>query len=197
VLESPPELAEPIPRSLGQLLLLLPMFAGGAAMAIMYANRGGGALTYVVGGLFGVSMIGMAAMSFGASQGAHKGEVDAKRREYLRYLAQSRRQVRRAAEQQRTALLWRHPPSTMLWSVPAAGRLWERRAADSDFGEVRVAEGPAEAGHRDRAAADAAGGGPGAVDRARVAAFRARPLGGAGPAARDPVAGVRPGRAAR
>ena len=142
VLESPPELAEPIPRSLGQLLLLLPMFAGGAAMAIMYANRGGGALTYVVGGLFGVSMIGMAAMSFGASQGAHKGEVDAKRREYLRYLAQSRRQVRRAAEQQRTALLWRHPSSTMLWSVPAAGRLWERRAADSDFGEVRVAEGP-------------------------------------------------------
>jgi S-DNA-T family DNA segregation ATPase FtsK/SpoIIIE len=140
-LESPPELPEQLPRSLAQMLLLLPMIAGGAAMAIMYSNRGGGTLTYVVGGLFGVSMLGMAAVSFGGGQGAKKTEVDAKRREYLRYLAQARRQVRKAADQQRAALLWRHPPPSTLWSVPAAGRMWERRGADSDFGEVRVAEG--------------------------------------------------------
>jgi S-DNA-T family DNA segregation ATPase FtsK/SpoIIIE len=121
--------------------MLLPMIGGGAAMAIMYSNRGGGALTYVVGAMFGVSMLGMAATSFGSNQGTKRAEIDARRREYLRYLAQSRRQVRRAASQQRTALLWRHPPPHTLWSVPLSGRMWERRASDNDFGEVRVAEG--------------------------------------------------------
>src|SRR5215467_1775662 len=115
VLESPPELAEPLPRNLTQYLMMLPMIAGGAAMAIMYSNRGGGALTYVVGAMFGVSMLGMAATSFSSSQGNKKAEVDARRREYLRYLSQSRRQVRRAASQQRAALLWRHPPPHTLW----------------------------------------------------------------------------------
>ncbi len=141
VLESPPELAEPLPRGIGQLLMLLPMIAGGAAMAIMYSNRGGGVMTYVVGGLFGVSMLGMAATSIGSSHGTKKAEVDAKRREYLRYLAQARRQVRQAASQQRTALLWRHPPPTTLWSIHAARRMWERRSTDNDFGEIRVASG--------------------------------------------------------
>jgi S-DNA-T family DNA segregation ATPase FtsK/SpoIIIE len=140
-LESPPELPEALPRSMAQILLLLPMIAGGAAMAIMYSNRGGGVLTYVVGGLFGVSMLGMAAMSLGGNQGSKKAEVDAKRREYLRYLSQARRQARKAADQQRAALLWRHPPPSTLWSVPAAGRMWERRPSDNDFGEVRVATG--------------------------------------------------------
>jgi S-DNA-T family DNA segregation ATPase FtsK/SpoIIIE len=141
VLESPPELAEPLPHNITQYLMLLPMVAGGGAMAIMYSNRGGGVLTYVVGAMFGVSMLGMAMTSFASSQGTKKAEVDARRREYLRYLAQSRRQVRRAASQQRTALLWRHPPPHTLWSVPLSGRMWERRSTDNDFGEVRVAEG--------------------------------------------------------
>ena len=97
----------------------------------------------MVGGLFGVSMLGMAVdVPRRQPAAAKKAEVDAKRREYLRYLAQARRQVRRAADQQRAALLWRHPPPATLWSVPAAGRMWERRPADADFGVVRVATGP-------------------------------------------------------
>jgi S-DNA-T family DNA segregation ATPase FtsK/SpoIIIE len=140
-LESPPELAEALPRGASQYLMLLPMVAGGAAMAIMYSNRGGGVLTYVVGALFGVSMLGMFVTSFGASQGSKRAEVDARRRDYLRYLAQSRRQVHKAAAQQHEALQWRHPPPETLWSVPSSGRMWERRAADADFGEIRVAVG--------------------------------------------------------
>ncbi|WP_345629633.1 type VII secretion protein EccCa [Rugosimonospora acidiphila] len=140
-LESPPELAEPLARNALQYLMLLPMLGGGGAMALMYSTRGGGALTYVVGAMFGVSMLGMAVTSFASGQGNKKAEVDARRREYLRYLAQSRRQVRRAASQQRTALLWRHPAPDALWSVPVSGRMWERRSSDNDFGEVRVAEG--------------------------------------------------------
>ncbi|MFY1691714.1 type VII secretion protein EccCa [Plantactinospora sp. WMMB782] len=141
VLESPPELSEPLPRNLLQLMMLVPMVAGVAAMAILYSGRGGGVLTYVVGGLFGLSMLGMAATTLGGGHGNSRAELDAQRRDYLRYLAQTRRRARNAAAQQRTALLWRHPAPTALWSVCASRRMWERRSTDDDFAEVRVATG--------------------------------------------------------
>src|SRR5690606_28282216 len=53
-----------------------------------------------------------------------------------------RRRTRKAAEQQREAMLWKHPEPDALWSVAASKRLWERRPTDEDFGEVRVAVGP-------------------------------------------------------
>ncbi|GIJ55887.1 type VII secretion protein EccCa [Virgisporangium aurantiacum] len=147
VLESPPDLAEPLPRSLAQLLMLLPMMAGGGAMALMYAGGGrGGVLTYLVGGLFAVSMLGMGATSIGHNTGHSRAETDARRREYMRYLGQSRRQVRRAAAQQRRALLWRHPEPATLWSLVASKRMWERRTGDEDFGEIRVAAGAQKLG---------------------------------------------------
>jgi S-DNA-T family DNA segregation ATPase FtsK/SpoIIIE len=141
LLESPPELPEPLPRGFAQLLMLLPMVAGVGAMGFMYAGRGGGVLTWVVGGMFGLSMLGMAVTSLGASHGTKRAEVDAQRRDYMRYLAQIRRQVRRAASQQRAALMWRHPAPAALWSICLSRRMWERRSTDDDFGEVRVAEG--------------------------------------------------------
>ncbi|GAA3734415.1 type VII secretion protein EccC [Plantactinospora mayteni] len=141
VLEAPPELSEPLPRSLLQVLMLVPMVAGVAAMAILYSGRGGGVLTYVVGGLFGLSMLGMAATSMGGGHGNSRAEVDVQRRDYLRYLTQARRKARNAAAQQRTALLWRHPAPAALWSVGASRRMWERRSTDDDFAEIRVAAG--------------------------------------------------------
>jgi DNA segregation ATPase FtsK/SpoIIIE, S-DNA-T family len=141
VLESPPELPEQLPRGVGQLLMVLPMVCGVGAMAFLYAGRGGGTMTYVAGGLFGVSMLGMAFSSIGTGGGQKKAEVDAERRDYMRYLAQMRRRARRAAAQQRAALMWRHPAPDALWSVAASRRLWERRSTDDDFGEVRVAVG--------------------------------------------------------
>jgi S-DNA-T family DNA segregation ATPase FtsK/SpoIIIE len=141
LLESPPPLPTQLPRSLGQLLMILPMICGVGAMAFMYAGRGGGTVTYIVGGLFGLSMLGMAVGSAGMSGGARKAELDAGRRDYMRYLAQARRQVRRAAAQQRAAQTWRHPRAEDLWSVCVTGRMWERRNTDPDFGEIRVAVG--------------------------------------------------------
>jgi S-DNA-T family DNA segregation ATPase FtsK/SpoIIIE len=141
LLESPPEMPDQLPRSLGQLLMVLPMVCGVGAMAFMYAGRGGGAVTYVVGALFGISMLGMAVGSMSVGGGNKKAEVDAQRRDYMRYLAQVRRQARRATAQQRAALLWRHPAPAALWSICASRRMWERRSTDDDFGEVRVAEG--------------------------------------------------------
>src|SRR5439155_10664381 len=50
--------------------------------------------------------------------------------------------ARRAAAQQRAALVWRHPEPDALWSIAASRRMWERRTTDDDFGDVRVAVGP-------------------------------------------------------
>ncbi|GIL31652.1 type VII secretion protein EccCa [Actinocatenispora comari] len=139
-LEAPPEVPEQLPRGIGQLLMLLPMLAGAGAMAMLYTGRGG-TLSYVAGGLFGVSMLGM---FFGSMSGLGQdktAQLDAERRDYLRYLAQMRRRARRAAAQQRASLIWTHPAPDALWSVVAGGRLWERRQTDADFGALRVAVG--------------------------------------------------------
>ncbi|MEV4479594.1 type VII secretion protein EccCa [Micromonospora coxensis] len=141
LLESPPELPEQTPRSLGQMLMILPMLCGVGAMAFLYAGRGGSTMTYVAGGLFGVSMLGMAlgTMSHGNND---KAELNAERRDYMRYLAQMRKRTRRAAEQQRAAMTWRHPEPDALWSIAASRRMWERRITEDDFGEARIATGP-------------------------------------------------------
>ncbi|MEU8662802.1 type VII secretion protein EccCa [Actinoplanes philippinensis] len=139
VLESPPELPEQLPRGLGQLMMILPMVCGVGAMAFLYAGRGAGTMTYVAGGLFGVSMLGMFFSQLGGND--KKAEVDAERRDYMRYLSQVRRRARRAAAQQRAALGWRHPEPRALWSIAGSRRLWERRNTEDDFGEIRVSVG--------------------------------------------------------
>ncbi|MEU3452343.1 type VII secretion protein EccCa [Micromonospora sp. NPDC006766] len=141
VLESPPELPEQQPRGMGQVLMILPMLCGVGAMAFLYAGRGGGMMTYVAGGLFGVSMLGMAIGTL-SNGGNDKAELNAERRDYMRYLAQMRKRTRRAAEQQRAAMTWRHPEPDALWSIASSRRLWERRITEDDFGEARIALGP-------------------------------------------------------
>jgi ESX secretion system protein EccC len=142
LLESPPELPEQLPRGFGQLLMILPMVSGVGAMALLYSGRTASTVTWIAGGLFGVSMLGMAVGSMSLGGGDKKAEVDAERRDYMRYLAQVRRRTRRAAAQQRAALTWRHPEPSSLWSMAVSRRMWERRSIDDDFGEVRVALGP-------------------------------------------------------
>jgi S-DNA-T family DNA segregation ATPase FtsK/SpoIIIE len=142
LLESPAELPEQMPRGIGPLLTLLPMLAGVGAMAFMYAGGGNNTRMLLTGGLFGVSMLGMAVSTFGSGGGEKRAELDAARRDYMRYLSQVRKQARRAAAQQRSAVRWHHPPPDTLWTVAASRRLWERRATDDDFAEVRVAVGP-------------------------------------------------------
>ncbi|MGC4804363.1 type VII secretion protein EccCa [Micromonospora sp. DT233] len=141
LLETPPELPEQLPRGMGQLLMILPMLCGVGAMAFLYAGRQGGTMTYVAGGLFGVSMLGMFVGSMMGSGGNEKAELNAERRDYMRYLTQVRRKTRRAAEQQRAAMRWRHPEPDALWSIAASRRLWERRTTEDDFGEARIATG--------------------------------------------------------
>ncbi|MGL4745944.1 MAG: type VII secretion protein EccC, partial [Dermatophilaceae bacterium] len=142
-LDPPPELPAPGGRGAMALLMILPMVAGSAAMAFMFAGRGGGAFAYVIGGLFGVSMLGMVLMSVVGQNGQpSKFEMALTRREFMRKLAQHRRAARRTAQEQRKALTYRHPQPERLWSTAASYRLWERRPDDVDFAVVRVGIGP-------------------------------------------------------
>ncbi|WP_326550390.1 type VII secretion protein EccCa [Micromonospora sp. NBC_01813] len=145
LLDAPPEVPAPTGRSWGQLMMLLPMLAGSVAMALMFAGRGGSTLSYVAGGLFGLSALGMLAAQLGNQAGGpSKQEMAQRRREYLAHLARQRRRVLKTVRQQQQAAFYRHPDPPALWSLPVGPRLWERRRGDPDFATVRVGLGPQE-----------------------------------------------------
>jgi S-DNA-T family DNA segregation ATPase FtsK/SpoIIIE len=142
-LEPPPAIPQPTGARWQQYLSILPMLAGTVATAMMFGGReGAGAYTYVVGGVFGLSTLGMLVMNLGSASGPRKAELMTARRDYLRYLSGMRRQVRSTITEQREALNYRHPDPQVLWGEAMSRRVWERRPTDSDFGVVRVGLGP-------------------------------------------------------
>ncbi|MEU1809276.1 type VII secretion protein EccCa [Micromonospora aurantiaca (nom. illeg.)] len=138
--EAPPEIPAATGGRWQQALMVLPMLGGTVAMAMMF-GRGGGAYSYVVGGMFGLSSLAMLVTTWG-SAGPKKSELMAARREYLRHLATLRRRVRETAGAQRAGLSYRHPEPGRLWSTVDSHRVWERRPGDPDFAVVRVGVGP-------------------------------------------------------
>ncbi|RKN17047.1 type VII secretion protein EccCa [Micromonospora musae] len=140
--EAPPEIPEVTGGRWQQLLMVLPMLGGTVAMAMMF-GRGGGAYSYVVGAMFGLSSLAMLVTSWGSASGTpRKSEMMAARREYLRHLTALRRRVRETAGRQREGLYYRHPDPERLWSTVTSHRVWERRPGDPDFAVVRVGVGP-------------------------------------------------------
>ena len=145
IIDPPPVIPEAQGRNWQQMMMMMPMLAGSAAMALMFSGgRGGGALTYMTGGLFGVSALGMVGMQLVSGGGKSKKEMIAARRDYMRHLALHRRKARRTALQQCQAMLYRHPEPASLWATATSYRLWERRRTDADFGVIRVGAGPQE-----------------------------------------------------
>ncbi|RKN42740.1 type VII secretion protein EccCa [Micromonospora endolithica] len=140
--EAPPEIPPVTGGRWHQMLMVLPMLGGTVAMAMMF-GRGGGAYSYVVGGMFGLSSLAMLFTSWGSASGTpKKSEMMAARREYLRHLTGLRRRVRETAGRQRAGLYYRHPDPGRLWSTVDSHRVWERRPNDPDFAVVRVGVGP-------------------------------------------------------
>ncbi|GAA3398963.1 type VII secretion protein EccCa [Cryptosporangium minutisporangium] len=145
VLDPPPEAPQPNNQAWSRLMMIMPMGAGAAAMGLMVGGGRGGALAYVAGGLYGVSILGMiAAQLANQSGGQSKREMVEARRQYLRRLSQLRAAVRDTIRQQREAMFYRHPDPDALWSTALSTRLWERRPADGDFGVVRIGRGAQE-----------------------------------------------------
>lgn len=143
VIDAPPEIPQAAGGRWQQAMMILPMLGSGLGMAMMVGRGNGDKMSYMAGGMMGVSSLGMIAASLmnGAGQ-PKKAEMMAARREYLRHLAGLRRRARQAVQMQRTGLFYRHPDPQRLWSTVDSFRLWERRSHDPDFGIVRVGLGP-------------------------------------------------------
>ncbi|KAK1182919.1 type VII secretion protein EccCa [Streptomyces sp. NBS 14/10] len=149
-LQEPPTLPEVTPDS-SAIWNYLPMALMSVSMMLMYMRPGGsrsGAFIYLALGMMVVSAGAMILGQLVRRSSERKQKLKGERRDYLRYLRQTRRKVRGAVADQQRALAWRHPAPDALWSLVGTTRLWERRPADDDFGEVRVAVGDQKLGLR-------------------------------------------------
>ncbi|MGV9943639.1 type VII secretion protein EccCa [Streptomyces sp. NPDC003401] len=141
-LQEPPVLAETVPDT-SAIWTYLPMALMSVSMMLMFLRPGGG------NGVFMYLAMGVMALSAGAMllgqlmrrSSERKQRLKGERRDYLRYLAQTRKRVRATIAEQQRALAWRHPEPSSLRSLARTSRLWERRPADEDFGEIRLAVG--------------------------------------------------------
>lgn len=120
---------------------LLPMMGMGSSAVFFFAVPGR-AMMQIMGVLMLASTVAMVVAQLVRHRRGTQGQMCDARRDYLKYLAQTRRRVRRTARAQRDAQLYLHPDPEQLWSVVAEGsRLWERRAGDADFGQARLGLG--------------------------------------------------------
>nr|WP_042184467.1 type VII secretion protein EccC [Kibdelosporangium sp. MJ126-NF4]CEL16315.1 FtsK/SpoIIIE family protein, putative EssC component of Type VII secretion system [Kibdelosporangium sp. MJ126-NF4]CTQ94239.1 FtsK/SpoIIIE family protein, putative EssC component of Type VII secretion system [Kibdelosporangium sp. MJ126-NF4] len=140
-LQEPPSIPEPQPAGAAMLLMYLPMAVSSGAMVLLFANPSSGGLAYLAGGMIAVSTIAMMVGQLAQSSSQRKHRMRGERRDYLRYLGQLRKQVRRMIGQQREALGWNHPDPQALWPIALSARLWERRPTHPDFAEVRLGVG--------------------------------------------------------
>ncbi|MFJ3879639.1 type VII secretion protein EccCa [Streptomyces sp. NPDC090077] len=138
-LEAPPEL--PRGQQEGLLMQLLPMLGMGSSVVFFFVP-GSAPFMRIMGALMLVSTVGMVIAQLVRHRRGTQGQMADARRDYLAYLARTRRRVRRTARAQRDAQLYLHPAPEQLWSVVAEGsRLWERRVGDPDFGQARLGLG--------------------------------------------------------
>src|SRR5699024_10305308 len=86
--------------------------------------------------MMAVSAVGMLAGSLGG--GGKTVETDELRKDYLRYLGQTRDTVRGTAAAQRAAALWCHPDPVELPAMVGTARMWERNDDDPDDLTLRV-----------------------------------------------------------
>ena len=144
LLESPPEIPEAVPDNFRQTLMYLPMVAMMVGMGAMFAGNGSNKIVYVGGGAMALGMGGMMIGQMGRGSGDRKVKLNGLRRDYLRYLSQVRRKVRRIAAAQREALEWVSPAPLALTALlidPELRRVWERRPSSDDFAKVRIGTG--------------------------------------------------------
>ncbi|MER6991883.1 type VII secretion protein EccCa [Saccharopolyspora hirsuta] len=149
-LQEPPELPE-VQSGLSGMITYLPMALSSLAMVMIFLRPGmggGGTIMYFAMGMMVLAALGMLAANFLRAAAERKRQMTGARRDYLRYLAQVRRQVRKTVVAQRKAQTWRHPDPAAVWSLVRTSRLWEVRPEHADFGEVRIAVGDQQLGTR-------------------------------------------------
>ncbi|MFI0465608.1 type VII secretion protein EccCa [Saccharopolyspora sp. 5N102] len=148
-LQEPPELPE-VQSGMSGMITYLPMALSSLAMVMIFLRPGmsgaGGSIMYFAMGMMVLAALGMLAANFLRASSERKRQMSGARRDYLRYLGQIRRQVRKTVVQQRDSQQWRHPEPNAVWSLVRTSRLWEVRPEHPDFGEVRIAIGEQQLG---------------------------------------------------
>ncbi|MEU5222391.1 type VII secretion protein EccCa [Streptomyces toyocaensis] len=141
-LQEPPVLSETVPDT-SAIWTYLPMALMSVSMMLVFLRPGGGnsVFLYLAMGVMALSAGAMLLGQLMRRSSERKQRLKGERRDYLRYLAQIRKRVRTTIAEQQRALAWRHPEPASLRSLARTTRLWERRPADEDFGEVRLAVG--------------------------------------------------------
>ncbi|MEW1548474.1 type VII secretion protein EccCa [Streptomyces tsukubensis] len=137
-LQPPPEL--PRGQQEGALMQLLPMLGMGGSVVFFFMTPN--PIMRIMGMIMIASTIAMAIAMLVRYRRGTQGELADLRRDYLKYLNQTRRRVQRTARLQRDAQYYLHPSPEQLWALVAEGsRVWERRIGDPDFGQVRIGLG--------------------------------------------------------
>ncbi|MFD4588074.1 type VII secretion protein EccCa [Streptomyces sp. NPDC058434] len=137
-LQPPPEL--PRGQQEGALMQLLPMLGMGGSVVFFFMTPN--PIMRIMGMVMIASTVAMAIAMLVRYRRGTQGELAGLRRDYLKYLTQTRRAVLRTARLQRDAQYYLHPSPEQLWALVAEGsRVWERRVADDDFGQVRIGLG--------------------------------------------------------
>ncbi|WP_079051584.1 type VII secretion protein EccCa [Streptomyces curacoi] len=137
-LQSPPEL--PRGQQEGALMQLLPMMGMGGSVVFFFMTPN--PIMRIMGMVMIASTIAMAIAMLVRYRRGTQGQLADMRRDYLKYLAKTRRTVLRTARLQRDAQFYLHPAPEQLWALVAEGsRVWERRISDDDFGQVRIGLG--------------------------------------------------------
>jgi S-DNA-T family DNA segregation ATPase FtsK/SpoIIIE len=139
LLQPPPELTRPDSGNVW--LTALPALSGLGSVAYLFAAPSS-PITYVAGSFFLFSSVAMVGGSLLRARATQRNDAEHNRRDYLRYLARMREEVRRTAAVQREAAEWGGPAPEQLWAVAASPRLWERRPTEGDFGWLRIGSGP-------------------------------------------------------
>ncbi|GAA4898223.1 type VII secretion protein EccCa [Streptomyces coeruleoprunus] len=137
-LQPPPEL--PKGQQEGVLMQLLPMLGMGGSVVFFFMTPN--PIMRIMGMIMIASTVGMGIAMLVRYRRGTQGQLADLRRDYLRYLTQTRKSVLRTARLQRDAQFYLHPSPEQLWALVAEGsRVWERRVGDDDFGQVRVGLG--------------------------------------------------------
>ncbi|MGC4962256.1 type VII secretion protein EccCa [Gordonia sp. DT218] len=141
----PPDVPRVVPGNmLTKMLPVVMVVAVVGMVAMMFATGGRNILSNPLFMMFPLmmlmSMFGMFAAG-GRGGGKRAAELNEERKDYFRYLGQTRGQVLETVEAQRAALTWSHPDPVALLDIVGGRRMWERRPTDSDFAHVRVGVG--------------------------------------------------------
>ncbi|MCX4092192.1 type VII secretion protein EccCa [Nocardia sp. alder85J] len=140
-LQPPTELPKPVPPSRIKMIMPVVMMAGMGGMMVIMLRSGGGfsptSLMFPM--MMVVSMFGMIGGSLGGGGGS--ANLNEERKDYLRSIAENRKQVRDAETELFTYLRYTHPGPAELPRLVGGKRMWEVQVAAPQFLRVRIGRG--------------------------------------------------------